>query len=398
MVSYFFYKNKKKALIKFQKLITVSEETTEFDFSFVDFTIYDKVNNEGFSKIIEGINKLKGKGVDCNTHYRRRKYQKLHYLRPQFDHSSSFSVGDIKFPNHEILEEISILGTQINNGEAVIAYSFTLKRDLASKDFKEYVKKNIIDLKNFRFTPYWINFDKPEPDKYQIDNMTEKYFYLLFQSFIVKHFHSSIGNEFELPRLSRVVVENGKKELLKQLKQPFIEETFQDNKGNYFLVHDLEHQSGIVIEQFICGKSYPYNETLLNLFMDYKMEAYLRFFYHIEVFQLEKIMADFLNSNRRSISAKKYKWILEKLVLLNEVPLFKRSKLDKNNLNGYSEKSRLYFIQDDKLIKSFRRTYKQNLEYLSAVHITNYNSVILGTTIVTLFLTILGIVVTVLVA
>ncbi|WP_407349961.1 hypothetical protein VNN41_05615 [Lactococcus garvieae] len=387
---------KKKALLKFQKLMNIykplSEDTKT---SFVDFTIYDKVDNKGFSKIVKGLYKLKNlKEYEVQIHFRKKKFRNLHYIKPQFDHLSSHSVGEIQFNKNEMVKILRISSTQINNGEVVIAYSFKFKKYFSFLDLKRYVNKYILELANFQFTPYWINFDFPMTDERQINEMTEKYFFLLFQGFIVKHLYSNLGEEFELPRVTRSVVNEGKDELLKTLKNPFIKRTFTDEKGGYFLVHNLDRYSGITIDEFIFNDSYPYHRDHLNLFTYYQMETYLTFFYGIEIYQLEKFMANYLNSNRKSISSKKYKWLLGKLISIDEIPLQKRLPKDnaRHNLKAYSENSQTYFIQNKKLVNAFRKTIAKNLEYLSTVHVTNYNSIILIITIITLILTIIGIV------
>lgn len=221
-------------------------------------------------------------------------------------------------------------------------------------------------------------------------------FYFILQGYIVKELFSSIGKNYQLPRLTRVLLKEHSKEMDDYLKDPFLRRTYKlENKESYFVVDSLERLSGIEITQYMFGNSWS-RENLLSIFSDFKMDAYLTFFYSIEVSLLESKISKFLNSNRRSISHRDYKWLLGKLRKVDEKFMYEIDKSDcyykRRNLIGYSKNCTDVVIQDKIVKEGFQRIYKNNIEYLSAIYSSNYNLTILITTVITLILTIFGLV------
>lgn len=386
----FLQKYKKEILNKVDYSCTT--KYTDEELRYVDFTIYDRLNNKGFTKLIRKLYKLDSHEdykIDCS--FRKKFFKKIDYIRPQFDHSSLRSVGSIQFKKHNMIKEISISSTQINNEEALVAYTFTYEKLIHDENqINQYVKDHINELAFSNFLPILFNFDHFKEDQRQVEQYNSQVFFLIFQNFIVTKLYSEIGKEYILPKLCRFLSKEHTTELDNYLKDPFLEQTFREkNKDIFFVVDSTNRPDGISIDGYIFGTSWSH-ENLLSLFSTHKMDAYLTFFYNIEIDMLERKISKFLNSKRNSISSKDYKWLLDKLRKVEEVLMYDERSNAKNEVNWITHSKRSFssrFIEKNKYRKRFKEIYRQNLEYLSAVHVSNYNSFILIVTIITLILT-----------
>lgn len=392
-----FIKEYKEKVIEIEDLSEISDYK-ESSSATVEVCFYDVLDNKGFAKLINKLYKFKKK-QDCSvdTIYRKKYFRKINYIYPQFDHTSTGIVGCIKFNKYNFIKEINICSTQINNEEALICYSFTFNSLIwDSKQITRFVKENIIELKRFKFTPIYSNVDEIVLDEREKLKINNNLFYFILQGYIVKEFFSSIGKNYQLPRLTRELLKEHSKEIDDYLKDPFLRRTYKlENEESYFVVDSLERPAGIEITEYMFGNTWS-RENLLSIFSDFKMDAYLTFFYSIEVNLLESKISKFLNSNRRSISHKDYKWLLGKLRKVDEKFMYEIDKSDcyykASNLIGYSKNCPEVFIQEKIVKEGFQRIYKNNIEYLSAIYSSNYNLTILITTVITLILTIFGLV------
>lgn len=395
---------KKKSMKKFKEEFFQEEKIKEKyiineckDIGYIGLTLYDKLNNDGFTRLITKLYTLeKNENYESTIYYLKKKIRKKNYITPQFDYTSNGRVAEISFKNDDLIRDLSITSTQINNEEALIAYTFSFKKLIYEDNvIYEYVKKNFDKLIEEHYAGFYTDLEVIKKHDSAFTNYLYECFTNLFQQYINRNLYTSIGKHYTLPKISRFLCEKIDDDFREELKDPFLQYTYKDKDNSFYVIDYTDCREGISINQYIEGNSWS-NNDFLTLFSEHKMEAYLTFFYNIELKELENKIGKFLNSKRRTFSSKDYKWLLNKKRAVSEINIYSSNKKRMKfiNLYGYSKRAPKYFIENNAYTNRFNKLYSQNLDYLSAVHNSNYNSIIMIVTLITLILTIVGLLIT----
>lgn len=353
----------------------------------VEIVLYDILNNDGFAKLIKRLYRLKKRdSLTVDTHYIKRGLIKIDYVRPQFDYTSTVNIGNIEFKSDSIIKEINICGTQINNEEMLLEYTFKFKKLLwDDNQIAEYVKSNIKNLASLNYVPVYNQIDDLDDGMHQ--EVVMQFFYAILQRYIVRDLFSNIGKLYVLPRLTKTLYKEHSAEIDEYLKDPFPGFTYKSiNKDQYYVLERSNEFSGVAISEYIFGHIWQ-SESMLQLFSGFKMEAYLTLFYNIEKHMLEVKITKFLNSKRRLFNSKDYKWLMGRARKVEEECMYEFKSIDSHNLRGYSKDCNEPFLRQNYYTDKFRKIYRDNLSYLSRVQNANYNTLLLFVTVATLILT-----------
>jgi hypothetical protein len=362
--------------------------------------IYDVLNNKGITKLINKIYKLKkSKNYKINIYYRKAIFEKINYIKPQYNSSGCGRLADIEFLDDDIIKKIHIEWAQVNNEEAVLVYGISFKKWINEmKEIKDYTLGNILKIK--RFKPMIIYNDSAfQEDKNQMFNIVNEIFCIILQHKIIDMFYSKYGKIYLLPRLNRYVVSKKNKRISEYFKDPFLEKTYivSENKKDIYLTY-RNLNDVIEFNEFNIGNSYSSGTYFLGKFSNFRMDFYYQVFDLIEIKELEKRMSKYLNSFKLNIKISDYKWLIKKERAVGEKRLYDTSDFydERRNMIGYSNNVfGKKFVEHNNYTDKFRNVYNDNLSYIKSIDSLNYNYKIYVFTFFTLLGTIISIVITI---
>lgn len=331
--------------------------------SIVRIDVYDVLNNKETHELIKKIGKLKKSNFKTKLYYKKRKFKSLNYIRPQFDHTSLGLFADITPLNNEFINSINLHWTQINNDEAVMQYSFTLRKPIRTvNDCKNMAVEHWNMIKSVKTVPHYKSIDSLTSDT----NQNNRYIYNLFlsvcQGFVNKELYTNLGHRYQLP-VNVVHLAKNKTAVNRIIKDGFLYRLYKKDKKNVYIGQDVTEQWQT--DTFIIGDRYS-GEDLLGYFSKYAMDYYYLIFGHIEVDELSRRLVGYLNKGKTKISYKNRVWLLRKFRRVSEVKLFSK-KIESSGLVGVtSDVGGQEYIQFG-LAKKFRDVYEDNLKYINSV-------------------------------
>jgi len=369
-----------------------------------NIALYDVLDNDGMTKLIKSIYKLK-KRRNIEVHhlnYRKKNLRKLNYINSQKYNWAS--IVKLKFHDDKWIREVNILYTNLNDSEIIIQYDFNFKVVLNNYvKVHDFVMDNIINLKLPYFLTSYID-DKFFDNVKYIDIFSLEYelFVDILQTFITNNLYSKHGNRYKLPVEYSYRIKRHNKRKDRILKNSFLQLCYY-KEGMYILYNNFLRERA-EFEVYSRSK-YLTKPILLEYFSKYSMEFYLIAFNDFETNQLEKRMRKYLNSNKKNINSNDLKWFIVKIKQLTEeksriITNLKSNSDFSGDILGWelyvnNQKWEEDFLQFPKKIDHFLDKYNQNFDYLKSLSTVQNDRIIIWVTLITLALTVAGILISI---
>ena len=355
------------------------------DFSLVYITFYDTVTNSQLNKLIKKIYKLKKNDkYKVDISYRKKNVKDLNYLKPQFDYTGGGGFSEIVLLEDDLLKDINISWTQINNDEAIIEYVCQFPKNLDSFDFvREAISKNISKLKKIKYLPFYYNINFFIKDDKEKINLESTYFRCILQYKLEKLFYSNYIKKYLLPINYTYIVKNKSEKIMSYIKKPFLCSSYIIDDNHYLVEDSLENHRGCELNEFIFKNQFR-KLDLIHYFSFQRMNLYYNIFYNIEKMELEKRITKFLNSKKIWINIWDYKWLLNKYRRINERRFYKIKKNDV--IHGLSDEN--ISLADSTLTKNIKKVYEENIQFFNGINSINYNTLAFVLSIVAIVISI----------
>ena len=359
-------------------------------------TVYDRLDNHGMNLLMRKIHKLKkNKEYSVEAYYKKPGRKELDYVYGNLDGWSYFSIAEIALNANEWLSRIDIAGTNLTNSEILVQYTFHLKKPISSyKIMHQFVSEH-----ELHFTKYGFHFLFLRMNDLSFANYLEQEehcFYDYFQDLLCELFYSELGAKYPLPmevccQLKRF---NNKKERI--LAHAFLASVYKRN-NEYILIENYGNRFYAL--NYFYGRRYT-GTHLFRLFSEFSIEMYYKAFRSIENAELESKMRKYLNSRKKSVSAKDMKWMINKIRGIEEKEgLLNRELKEKNTLEWkkYDQEKWINenIINGNTVSSHFKDLYKRNLDYLQAISTTRDNKIIYIITIISLIVAFVGLIISV---
>lgn len=374
--------------------------------AFTTVAIYDVLDNDGFRRLINALYRLKKrkKEFEVETYYYNRKSSKTNYIANNQTDCITGSVGTIKLKNNKWISEIDISFTYCNLSEVIIQYTFHFKRIMNTSVLcHRFVVEELSKAKKELYFHTFSNKNIiKKPNYHQLNECDEIFFIDILQAYICKWFYTKNGKRYQLPVEFCVTIGKYNSRIKRQLNNAFLFWCYEHkNKKEHLLVDDIR-QERCIINHYITGNKFAF-PMLLEYFSEYTMEMYYQTFNKIELHEIELHMRKYLNSNKRFVSSKDMKWLINKLRYIREQKGRIQRRIDKKdsyNLQKQNEwtlvlegekQSDKHFIMFPDYIEKFEEMYENNLEYLKSIATTQNDKVLIIVAVATLVATIAGI-------
>ena len=359
-------------------------------------TVYDKLDNHGMNLLMRKIHKLKKiKTYNVNAYYRKPGRKELDYVYGNLDGWSYFSIAEITPNTSKWLSRIDISGTNLTNSEILLQYTFHLKKPISSyKIMHQFVSEH-----ELHFTKYSFHFVFSRMSDLNYANyldQEEHCFYDYFQDLLCELFYSELGVKYPLPMEVCCQLRKYNNKIERILAHAILTSTYKRN-NEYILIKNYGDRFYAL--NYFYGSHYT-EKHLFKLFSEFSVEMYYKAFRSIENAELELKMRKYLNSRKKSVSAKDMKWIINKLRGIEEKEgLLNRELKEKNNpeWKKYDQKKWINedIINGSTVSSHFKDLYKRNLDYLQAISTTRDNKIIYFITIISLIVAFVGLIISV---
>lgn len=360
--------------------------------------IYDKLENHGMNNLVKKIHALKkNKKYRVQIYYKKPGAIDIDLISRNLDGQSTFSIAEIIFNEDKWIKRIEIAGTYITSSDVLIEYTFYMKINISSyRIIHDFVMEHNIHYTKYDFYAIYYHFDG-----FCLSDCVKQegeILFDIFQDLICELFFSDYGSKYPLPMevYCHIYKYNRKKEQM--IKNSFLTAVYK--KENEFLLIPY-YKGRFYATIYFYGREYSHN-TLFRYFSEYSIEMYYKTFWKIEMAELETRMRKYLNSRKKSVSAKDIKWMINKLRGIEEKENIIKNKLNQNKEddkkwrkqeNGKWIKQDLIF--DNSCSLSFKDLYKRNLEYLQAISSTRDNKIVYIISIVSLGVAFIGLIISI---
>jgi hypothetical protein len=374
--------------------------------AFYCVAIYDVLDNKGFKKLINSIYRLKkqNKEYEVETHYINHRFGKVNYISKNYEGGFISHIADIKLKNHKWLSKIDISFTYCNLSEVVIEYRFCFKKVINSSVLRHrfVVDELPTTTKELYFHSFAnrqlisnLNFNQ----MFECDSV---FFLDILQAYICSLFFTNYGKNYQLPAEFCITIRKYNSKTRKRINKLFLHWCYEHKYKTEHLLVDSLSQDRRIFYHYIHGRCLG-EPILLRYFKEYSMEMYFQSFYNLEISELDIHMRKYLNSNKKYVSVKDIKWIINKLRYINEqkrkIKLIIENKevRDVDSLNEWElylhgkKEDNYYFIMFPEYIEKFEAMYNNNLEYLNSISSTQNDKVIIVITVLTLAATLIGV-------
>lgn len=357
----------------------------------IQISVYDKLDNHGMNLLMRKIHKLKkNRKYSVKAYYKKPGRKELDYVYGNLEEWSFFSIAEINLKIDKWLSQIDISGTNLTNSEILIHYNFHLEKAINTyKLMHEFVSEHELHFAKYDFHFVFLRLKDLSYTNYL--EQEEHCFYDYFQDMLCELFHSELGKKYPLPMevCCQLKKFNYKKE--RKLTHAFLTSTYKrdneymqiQNNGDRFYAFN-----------YFYGRRYM-GTHLFRLFSEFSVEMYYRAFRSIEMAELELKMRKYLNSRKKSVSAKDIKWMINKLrgieekegLLNQELKEETAPKWKKFDQNKWTDEN---IINGNTVSSYFKELYKRNLDFLQAISTTRDNKIIYIITIISLIVALVG--------
>lgn len=368
--------------------------------------LYDVLNNDGINKLIKSIYKLKKykKRYSVDTPYLYPKFKKKNYINSNLTGTSSGIIANIKFKNHNWIDNISINFTYLNSSQCLIEYVFRFKKILNTYlQIHNFVIDEILKIRKEWYFHTYADKNIIKKASYKVLwELDDIFFADILQGYICKIFYTDYGKKYKLPieYCKKLHKYNFKKR--KKLQRSLFCESYQ--KGKKHIIISILPYNRFELYSYETGK-YFHNPILLNFFSYFTTELYYKAFSNIEINELEKKMRKYLNSRKSFVSSKDIKWFINKIRYIKEQQtkleyLFSEDGVEGvSHLRGWQQywdgkSSGKDFINYPEYTNHFLKLYEQNLDYLNSLASVQNNLIVIVVAVATLIATLAGIFVT----
>lgn len=391
--SKWFKKYKKEVLDKEHKYYSNSlSEIFNFDANIKLFCvcIYDVVDNNEINKIIKKLYSLKGNDqYDIEINFRKKTIKNINYIRPEFDHTGHGIFASIKFISDNIISNVDMTWSQINNDQAIIEYEIRFNECIDKfKRIHNFIIENYELLNKIKYSPFYYDIDFFKNEDSQNIQTELKYFRTLLQYKIDIVLSSSYSNKYLLPIKYTYLIDSQTKKIMEYIKAPFLEESFIIDKEQYLIINSLEEFEGAEISELIFKKTFN-PISIITLMSRYKMNLYYKFFYNIEKKELEYKICKYLNSKKICVNIWNYKWLLNKKRRLDEKRFYSINHDSYQNIKGFSDEK--VGLIDENIIKNIGDVYNEYIEYIKNLNSINYNIIAFTISVLALVISIIAI-------
>ncbi len=356
--------------------------------------VYDKLDNHGMNLLMKKIHSLKKrKRFTVSTYFRRPGTKDLNYVSNNLEGYSMFSIAEVKMSDNIWIDKINIAGTNVTNSDIVVKYCFQLKKVVSSYQIMHNFilsHRNWIGKQQFHFLFY------REAEKSFIDllEQEEHIFYNCVQDYVCRLFCTEYGYVYSLPIEISGRLSGFNKKIEKKISKSLFSTVYKRENA---IVEFQDYDDRFYAMSFYHGKC-NYAFSLFHAFASFSVEMYYRAFRKIEISELENRMRKYLNSRRRSVSAKDIKWMINKLrgiedkeqSLTNEISI-SNAKIEWAKYEKGSWKAE-NIISSNTNSSHFKYLYQNNLNYLKAISSTRESKVLYFISIVSLVIALLGLV------
>lgn len=329
----------------------------------VRIDLYDVLDNGDVHKLIRKIVKLSKNEFRTKLYYKKRRFRHQNYIRPQFDHTSTALFADIDLLNDNCIRSVNLSWTQINNDEAIMQYSFTLKRPIRTiNDCRKFMLEHWDWLRAAETLPYYKSIDVLSSSSNEGSQYIYNLFLSCFQGFVNKNLHTNLGHKYQLP-VNVLRLAKRKTAIDKVVNEAFLYSLFKKRDRDVYIGYGVVEKWQT--DTIIIGDSYS-NDGLLGYFSDYSMDYYYLIFGDIEVNELSRRLAGFLNKGKTKISLKDRKWLLKKFRRVSELKLCPKVTLPSGVIGLTKDVSGEDYIRFG-IADKFKDVYEDNLKYVGSV-------------------------------
>lgn len=365
-------------------------------------SICDVLSNDGVTKLLRKLHSLPKKKFKVENYYKKPSiFHKYDYVHLQYSGSGYGYFAEIELLEDKYIKSIKMTSAQINSYFALIEYYFTFKKSLDEESYNQFIYDNIRNLTSKDYV-IWYRISK-ENDKHKedrdyaiVEQMTDESFPLICQHYITSFLYSEQGKENLL-----INMEYGTRKAPIDIDKLYLEGTvmaYYNKKLNYVICSDFDKVNYCMLT----GNNFVPRFSICEYIADYGNEFFYCFFGYRELKLFEREFSRFSTGRKRIAYNKEFKKLLNKLQSVSEV----ESRKEKDVYTAFNEAWDFYVFGKKEDLKKYhendiakyKKIYENNFSYLKILSEINYTKNSQRLTVLAVFISVIAIIVSVLIA